>query len=297
MRASSIRSRQNRFVYTFLIPIMLFFLVFNIVPIVASALLSLYNYSPISRNPPFVGLRNYISMFTDAIFLKTVSNTFVLVIVGVAGNILIATSVAVAINSIASRGSRDLFRTIYFLPTIAPIAAVAIVFRYMLDPRYGIHNMILGILGEQKMVYWLSDPTLAMGSVIVMTLWQDFGINMVIILAGLYSIPHVFYEASLIDGATKWQQFWRITLPLLVRTMLFVSVMTVIAYFQIFTQVRILTDGKPDFSTQVIALSIYQDAFERLRMGYASAMAVVLLIIIMIASLVQFRAIKVDWEY
>lgn len=288
---------QLGFVYSFLVPIMLFFIVFNIIPIITNIVLSFYNYSPLSKKPPFIGFSNYIKMFNDEVFIKSIWNTLKFVIFAVSANIIVATGIAVTINSLKSKFSKETFRTIFFLPTIAPIAGISVIWMYMLDPSAGIHNLFLQLVGQNKLVYWLSDPSLAMLSIIIMTVWQDFGINMVIILAGIYGIPKTFFEAAAIDGANKWKQFWIITLPLLVRTMLFVTVMTVISYFQVFTQVKVMTNGEPGYSTQVISLSIYQDAFERMRMGYASAMSVVLLIIIMVVSVAQFKLIKIDWDY
>lgn len=288
---------KNKFVFFSLVPVFILFFVFLILPIFLSVILSLYNYNPLSLNPPFVGLKNYINLFKDPVFIKSFYNTLYFVSVSVVINIILATLIALSINTILNKKSKSIFRTIFFLPTTANIAAVAIVWNYLLDPNYGAINSLLSALGVDSRLYWLGDAKLALLAIIIINLWQDIGYNIVIILAGIESIPRMFYESALIDGANKIQTFIKITLPLLVRTMLFVSVMTIISYFQVFTQVMVLTRGGPNHASELMAVNIYLNAFTYSKLGYASACSVILLSVMLVISLVQMKFVKVDWEY
>lgn len=288
---------KNKFVFFSLIPVWVLFLVFMIIPIIMSIVLSFYNYNPLSIHPPFIGLRNYINLFKDPVFIKSFGNTLFFVTISVAVNLVLATFIALLISSVRNKINKDIFRTIYFLPTTANIAAVAIVWGYLLDANYGAVAAILSKLGINSHLYWTGDPKLVLYTVIALNLWQDIGYNIVIVQAGIESIPKMFYESALIDGANKLIIFFKITLPLLVRTMLFVSVMTIISYFQVFTQVMVLTRGGPNHSSELMAVNIYLNAFSNSRLGYASAAAVILLILMLIISLLQLKFVKVDWEY
>jgi ABC-type sugar transport system permease subunit len=288
---------KERFVFFSLLPVFLLLGVFVVLPIVSSLLISLFNYNPLSRNPPFTGLGNYVNLFRDPIFLKSLVNSFLFVGISVAINLALATLIALAIDLVSRQGLKNLFRTVYFLPTTANIAAVAIVWGYMLDPRYGIVAGILSAFGVNVQLNWLGDQKLVLASIIGLNLWQDLGYNIIIVLAGLESIPRMFYESAFIDGANRVLVFFRITLPLLVRTMLFVSVVTIISYFQVFTPVMVLTRGGPNHASELIGVSIYLNAFQFSRLGYASTMAVVMMAIMMVLSLVQMRLFRAGWEY
>ena len=290
-------SRSQRFfVGASLTPIMIAFLIFSIIPIVASIAISFYNYSALG-NSPFSGISNYIELFNDSVFHKVIINTLVFVVVAVIANLILSTVMAVAVESIANKGRRDFLRGLFFMPAVVPIVALSYVWIIMFEPNSGIINQSLGAIGAKVPIYWLTDAKLALPSVIVTTLWSDLGYNIVLIMAGLASIPKMFYEAAHIDGANELQVFFKITLPLMARTMLFVSMMTCISYFQVFAQVQIMTGGGPDNASQVLAYAIYQNAFQFMRMGYASAMAVVMLVMILIVSVLQLVSVKIDWEY
>lgn len=296
-RTSTLMDGQRKFVLSALIPIMILFAVFAATPIISSIMLSFYNYSPLDATSPFIGLENYYGLFKDGVFLKSLSNTIKFVFLSVLINIVVAIFIALCINSIEKRVFKDFFRTLYFLPTVTSIVGAALIWSTMMEPTHGLINMVLENIGFKGKIYWLADERFALFSVIAMTLWQDLGYNIVILMAGLDGIPRMFYEAAYIDGANRWEIFWNITLPLLMRTMLFVLVMTLISYFQVFEQVQVMTNGGPDYASQVIALSIYQNAFQFMRMGYASAMSVILFIIILIISILQIKFVKIDWEY
>jgi multiple sugar transport system permease protein len=288
---------KERFVFFSLLPVFLLLGVFVALPIVSSLVISFFNYNPLSRHPPFTGLENYVNLFRDPIFLKSLVNSFLFVGVSVAINLALATLIALAIDLVYRRGLKNIFRTVYFLPTTANIAAVAIVWGYMLDPRYGIVAGILSTFGMDVQLNWLGDQRLVMASIIGLNLWQDLGYNIIIVLAGLESIPRMFYESALIDGANRALVFFRITLPLLARTTLFVSVVTIISYFQVFTPVMVLTRGGPNHASELIGVSIYLNAFQFSRLGYASTMAVVMMAIMMVLSLLQMRLFRAGWEY
>jgi ABC-type sugar transport system permease subunit len=290
-------SAKDRFVLASLLPVFILFTLFVVVPIGSSVVISLFNYNPLGRNPPFVGLRNYLNAVTDPVVLASMRNTLCFVSVSVAVNIVIAILVALAIESVGRRGIKDLFRTIYFLPTTANIAAVAIVWGFMLEPDFGIVAFLLGRLGVSTRLFWFANPSLVLPSIITLNLWQDIGYNIIILLAGLQSIPRTFYENAVMDGARPVQIFFRVTLPLMSRTMTFVSVMTVISYFQVFTPVMVLTRGGPDHASELFGVMIYLNAFQYAKMGYASALAVILMVIMMGLSLLQMRLARSDWEY
>jgi multiple sugar transport system permease protein len=295
-RKSSQLKAQNRFVFFSLTPIMTLFLVFSVIPIVWGLVLSFFQYSALQEHSPFIGLQNYRDMLKDDVFIKSFWNTFKFVIIAVPANIVITLMIAIGINKIRSKLFRDLFRTIYFLPCIAPLAGSAVVWSTMFNKDTGLFNAILNAL-HMPGVDWLSDPSIAMYSVIAMTLWADIGFNIVIFMAGLDSIPKMFYEAAELDGAGRWKSFWNITVPLLSRTTLFVTIMTCLSYFQMFPQFQILTNGEPQNETRVLALNIYDHAFKFMNMGYASAIASVLFLIILIITIIQLKLGKSQWEY
>ncbi|MGG4146524.1 sugar ABC transporter permease [Paenibacillus algorifonticola] len=286
----------RKFVVFSLLPVLLLFGLFAFIPIGWSLGLSVLKYNPLSGQALFVGADNYIRMVSDAIFLKSLWVTVKFVSVAVLFNILLAIAISKAIQRIRIRWLKDLFRTLFFLPTIAPLAGTAIVWSTMFNYHNGLFNMILGQLHIAP-IQWLSDPHYALWSVIIMTLWADIGYNIVLFMAGLDSIPDMYYEAAILDGANRWHLFRHVTLPLLRRTLLFVSITTVISYFQAFPQFQIMTKGEPFNETRVLALHIYEQAFSNSNMGYASAMATFFLVIILLITLLQLKWGRSQWEY
>ncbi len=296
-KTSFLSDSKKRFIFFSLTPIMILFFIFSFLPIIFGIGLSFYNYNPLNAASPFVGLKNYIELFKDPIFYKSLKNTFVFVTAAVSINLIVSTLVALGINSIVNKFFQNFFRTVFFLPAISPIVAAAIIWRAMFNPMYGTLNNILSVFGVDTATYWLSDPKLVLPAIILMTLWQDIGYNIVLVMAGLQGIPKTFIEAAEIDGASNFVIFFKITLPLLTRTIVFVSIMTILSYFQIFAQVQIMSFGGPDYASEVISLHIYDNAFRFMRMGYASAESVILLIIMFVISFIQIKLIKADWEY
>lgn len=287
---------ERRFVFAFLTLVLLLFGVFAFLPIAWGLILSLFQYNPMSDHGRFVGVANYVRMFTDEVVLKSLWVTFKFVFITVISNLVITLLIAMAIQRVRVRWLKDFFRSVFFLPTIAPLAGTAIVWSTMFSYQNGLFNMIL----EQfhiAPVQWLSDPHYALLSVIIMTLWADIGYNIVLFMAGLDSIPDMYYEAAILDGANRWHLFRHVTLPLLSRSTLFVTITTVISYFQAFPQFQIMTKGEPFNETRVLALEIYDQAFSNSNMGYASALATLFLVIILVVTLLQMKWSRTQWEY
>lgn len=288
--------RNKRFIFISLTPILSLFTLFFIIPIVWGLFLSLFQYNPLQLTSPFIGLDNFKELLADDLFKKTLMNTFQFVFIAVLVNILLTILIALGINRLRDGFSKDTFRLFYFLPCIAPLAGSAVIWSTMFDNQSGLFNIILENMGFDS-IMWLTDPSLAMYSIVIMTLWADMGFNIILFLAGLDSIPETFYEAAVLDGANAWNKFKHITIPLLNRTTLFVTIMTCLSYFQMFPQFQVLTNGEPQNSTRVLSLDIYDHAFVYMNMGYASAIATVLFFIILIITVIQLRIGKSDWEY
>jgi len=293
---SNQKIHERRFVFLSLLPILTLYIIFQIIPIFAGTWLMFFDYTPLNASSNFIGLDNFVKLFQNEIFREALLNTTIFVLVAIPLNIIFTLFLAVCINKVKHRGLKNTFRTFFFLPCIAPLAGSAIVWASIFNPQAGLLNMIFNMLGFEG-VNWLTDPNVALISIIIMTLWADIGYNLIIFMAGLDAIPSSFYEAAELDGVGKWGAFRYITLPLLSRTSLFVFIMTTIAYFQMFDQFQIMTSGGPMNSTRVLSLEIYDQAFTYANMGYASAMAFVLLIIILVITVIQLRVGRTNWEY
>jgi multiple sugar transport system permease protein len=248
--------------------------------------ISLYEWE-LLLPPRFAGLDNYRALLEDALFREVLFNTAYYVAGVVPLNILISLGLAVWLNS-KLRGV-TFYRLAFFLPVVTVTVAVSLVWKWMYEPHVGLINAALGWLGINGPT-WLGDPRWAMPALILMSVWKGFGYNMVVFLAGLQGIPATVHEAAVIDGASTWQRFWRITLPLLSPAIFFAVVMTVITSFQVFDQALVMTRGGPVNATNTIVLYIYQNGFEFFRMGYAAAMAWVLFAIILAFTLLQMKA-------
>jgi multiple sugar transport system permease protein len=277
--------------YWFLAPALAVICIFFFIPVAASLLLSLTDfdiYAVASRaNLRFVGADNYLRLLRDPLFWVALKNTLYFVVV--AGPLSVGVSLAVAVLLSAKLVRfRGVLRTIFFLPVVTTLVAVAVVWRYVYHPRFGLLNYGLSLLGIAP-IDWLGDPTWAMPAIILMAVWKNFGFNMVIFIAGLQNIPDRLYEAASIDGARSWAQFRSITLPMLAPTFLFVALMTMIGYFQLFAEPYVMTQGGPANSTLSVVLLLYQEGFRWWNMGYAAAVAFVLFAIILSLTLVTMR--------
>jgi ABC-type sugar transport system permease subunit len=300
-KRTRIRSRapghaaRMRFVAISLIPIIGLIVTFSVVPIGMVTWLSFHRYNQLAPTSPWIGFRNFEFAFqTDPFFRNALENTLKYAIVAVPLNIVFSLPIALGLNQIERL--RALFRTAFFMPVVASAVAVSLLWNTIYDPQAGWLNAFLEQVGLDGQP-WLRDPSLALWSVLVAAVWQDLGYNILVFLAGLQGIPDDFYDAAKVDGAGAWQRFVGITLPLLQRTTVFVLVLTMISYLQQFTHIQVMTGGGPIHSSETLVLYIYMKAFEDLQMGYAAAMSMVLLSIILLITLVQLRLLRSRWEY
>ncbi len=265
--------------------------VFFFLPVVAALVLSLTDFDIYAiadrANLRFVGFDNYRRLPHEPLFWVALRNTAYFVLVGGPLSVGVSLAAALLVNAKLVRGKAFL-RTVFFLPVVTTLVAVAVVWRYLYHPRSGLLNYGLGLLGVQP-IDWLGDPLWAMPAIIAMAVWKNFGFNMVIFIAGLQSIPERLYEAAAIDGAGAARQFRWVTLPMLAPTFLFVTVMTMIGYFQLFAEPYVMTKGGPENSTLSIVLLMYEQGFRWWNIGYAAALAFVLFAIILVATIVQLR--------
>jgi ABC-type sugar transport system permease subunit len=284
-----------RFVGISLIPILSAIALFSIVPIAIVIWLSFHRYNQLAPTAPWIGLKNYQFAFeTDPFFTNALKNTLKYALVAVPANIILSLPIALGLNQISR--FRALFRTAFFMPVVASAVAVSLLWNTIYDPGAGWLNAFLQQFGLTTHS-WLRDPDLAIWAVLATAVWQDLGYNILIFLAGLQGIPDDFYDAAKVDGAGPWQRFTGVTLPLLQRTTVFVLVLTVISYMQEFTHIQVMTAGGPVRSSETMVLYIYKKGFQDLQMGYASAMSIVLLGIILLVTIVQLRLLRSRWEY
>lgn len=278
----------------FLAPALALIGVFFFLPVAAALVLSVTDFDLYGianpANTRFIGLQNYVRLLHTPDFWSALKNTFYFAFVGGPLTIAVALGAALLLSSKLVR-FKGFFRTIYFTPFVTTLVAVAIVWRYLYHTRYGLFNYGLAHLGIGP-IDWLGDPHWAMPAIILMAVWKGFGYNMLIFIAGLQAIPDELYDAAEIDGAGPFRRFFSITLPMLAPTLVFVAVITMIGYFQLFAEPYVMTQGGPLRSTTSVVLLMYEEGFRWWRMGYAAAIAFVLFVVILLATLVQFRLQK-----
>ncbi len=280
-------SRDGRWAALFLAPTILGLVVLSAGPILASFALSLTDWDLLSP-PTFVGLDNFTRLLSDERFLLALRNTAFFTVTSVPIGLVLGLGLALALDQ-RIRGIA-IIRTAYFLPVVTSTAAIALVWLWIYSPQGGLLNELLGIFGipAQK---WVTDPLWAMPSIVAMSVWQGLGITVIILLAGLQSIPQEYHDAAAVDGAGRWARFRFVTLPLLTPTLFFTGILAFIAAFQVFDQVYVLArPGEPTKATITLVYFIYQDGFEQFKMGYASAASWILFLIVAVLTLVYFRS-------
>jgi multiple sugar transport system permease protein len=287
---TGMRSRISA-AWWFLAPALLVIGTFFLLPVLASLFLSLSDFDIYGvasfENVRLVGLGNYLRLLRDPLFWTALENTFYFVAVGGPLSVAVSLGTALLVNAKLVR-FKGFFRTIYFAPVVTTLVAVAVVWRYLYHPRFGLLNYVLGLVGIEP-IDWLGDPNWAMPAIILLAIWKNFGYNMIIFVAGLQAIPGELYEAAKLDGAGPWQQFRHVTLPMLAPTFLFVGVITMIGYFQLFAEPYVMTQGGPLHSTLSVVLYMYEQGFRWWEMGYAASIAFVLFLIILAATAVQMK--------
>ena len=284
-------SERNRSAWLFLAPALTLIGVFFFVPVIGGLLLSFSDFDIYAIGDPsvarFTGLANYKALFANPLFWKSLGNTFYFVIVGGPISVLVSLVAALLLHSKLAR-FRGFFRTVYFTPVVTTLVAVAIVWRYLDHPKYGLVNYALGWFHIPP-VDWLGDPHFSMPAIVVLAVWKNFGYNMLIFLAGLANIPDELYEAAELDGAGWWHRFVHVTLPGLGPTFLFVAVITMLGNFQLFAEPYVMTQGGPVRSTTTVVLLMYEEGFRWWRMGMAAAIAFVLFLIMLAGTSIQLR--------
>ena len=289
----TLRGREAISFYLFVLPWILGFLIFTLGPIIASLVFSFTDYD-IMLAPSWIGLANFRELFQDPLLYTSLYNTIYIVILAVPLGMAVSFAIALLLNQKVRFLAA--YRTAYFLPSIVPAVASAALWLYLLQPQWGLVNGFLesvGITGPG----WLSSEVWSKPAIILMMVWGA-GNTMIIYLAGLQDIPQALYEAAAIDGANEWSKFWRITLPLMTPSLFFTLVLGIIGTFQIFAQIFVLTDGMggPQNSTLVYMIYLYRNGFNFFRMGYASAMAWVLFVLILLLTWLQFKGAQ-RWVY
>jgi len=278
----------------FLLPHMSGFLIFTLLPVLATFVISLFQWNMITA-PKFIGFQNYVNMLTsDTFFTKAMLNTFIYTIGSVL--IIVACSLIVALLINTNIRFKSFFRTMYFVPNVSSLVAISIVWMWIYNSDYGLLNNFLHIIGVSNPPSWLSDTHLSLLSVIIMSSWTQIGFFTVIFLAGLQGIPKYLYEAADIDGSGRLTTFTKITLPMLSPTTFFVLIMVIINSSQVFEQAYVMTKGGPAFSTTTAVMYIYNNAFVYEKMGYASALSWGLFICILFVSIIQIILQK-KWVY
>lgn len=289
--------RRAGVAWCFVAPALLVIAVFFFVPVLAALALSLTDFDIYAladrRNLRLVGLGNYAQLLQTPLFWQAFGNTLYFVIVGVPLSIAVSFGAALLLHSPLVR-FRGFYRTALFAPVVTTLVAVAVVWRYLFNPVNGWLNYALGRVGIPP-VDWLGDPHWAMPAIIVFAVWKNFGYNMVILLAGLQSIPPPLYEAAQVDGASAWRQFRHITLPMLAPIVAMVNILTVAGYLQLFAEPYVMTQGGPMQSTVSVLYFMYEEGFKWWNLGSASAVAFILFLFIFAVTALQLRLSR--WQY
>lgn len=287
-RAFGMKRREAITGWLFVSPALIGFSIFTFGSILYSLYLSMTDYNLLSP-PKWIGLKNYITAFTDdRYFYPYFGNTFFFVIALVPTVLVVSLALSILINKKAGRLTKG-YRVALFLPSITSTVAVSMVWLWIFNPDMGILNNILTAIGFNDLPMWLGDPMWSKPALVIMRVWQMSGYYMLMFLAGLQTIPETLYEAAEVDGATGWQKFLRITVPMLSNTTFVVAILLVIEAFNMFESIFVMTGGGPLGSTSTIMYYIYEQGFTNYNMGYASSLAWIFFALIMVVTLVQYR--------
>ena len=281
--------------YLFILPHFFFFSVFLLYPIFRGLQISLYDWKIMLKEQQFIGLANYQALMTDRIFREALEHTGYFVVLTVTTNIILGLLVAAGLKH--HFFGRDFLRVLFYAPGILSVSVLGIVGIRIWDTQLGIVNYFLTTLMEFARITWLGDPDIVIPALAITTVWWTFGFPMLAFLAGLQNIPEPLYEAAKIDGASSWQAFRHITIPLIMPTMLFVTVTQFIAHMQVFAQPYIITGGGPGNASRTAVMYLYETAWKFFRFGYASSMAVVLAAIMIVVTIILFALMRGRSEY
>ncbi len=288
------RARREKWIYAyaFVAPIVVVFGLFRIFPSIETLVFSFYNVNVVTKKFVPVGLRNFTGLLQDQSFLLAMKNTFIFAV----AIVVVATVLGLVLASMFNSRIRfaPLFRAVYFAPYVTSTVAAAVVWSFLYDPTFGLFNYLLTMVGLPPRG-WIASTKDALSSVIIFSIWKTIGYNIVIYIASLQNIPDIYYEAATIDGAGALKKFFKITMPLLASTTLFIVIYNTILALQAFDQVFVLTAGGPADASTVVVLQIYKQAFLNYQFGYASAMAFVLFLFLIVVTVLQFRVGR-RWE-
>ena len=286
--------RPTHGAWLFVAPALLVIGVFFFLPVAAALAMSLTDFDIYALADPanlrFVGLSNYQQLLASPPFWRALGNTLYFVAVGVPLSIAVSLAAALLLNSPLAR-FKSLFRVALFAPVVTTLVAVAVIWRYLFNANYGLLNYALGTLGIPH-IDWLGDPRWAMPAIILFAVWKNFGYNMIILLAGLQTIPPELYEAARLDGASAWERFRFVTLPMLSPVLLMVAILTVAGYFQLFAEPYVMTQGGPLQSTVSVLYFMYEEGFKWWNLGSASAVAFLLFLLIFAVTALQLRYVR-----
>ena len=302
MNIKSFLAKKSTFIWSIIVPTVLFYAFFRYFPVVFSLIMSFFQWNPLSGPGDFIGLLNYINALSpDFHFLTSLGNSFVFSLTFVLIRATLALGLALILHGLP-RSGKSFFRAAFFIPVVCSLVAVSTIWGLILQNRFGILNSVLrsalALVGQSfKTIRWTQDPNTAMVTVVAVVIWKLFGYNLILFLVGLESIPVQYYEAAKIDGASGIKLFRHITFPLLLPITLVVMVIGMITAMQMFVPMYILTGGGPMYKTTTAVYLIYREAFESYHLGFASAISFLLFIVIMTFTLVQMRLVRVDWTY
>jgi multiple sugar transport system permease protein len=285
---------RYRFVFLALAPVMALFVYLRVVPTAQALLMSFFKWELVKPADQFVGLDNYTNLLSDDNFRQALFNTTIFAVATTIFSVLIALGLAALLARYVGGRLGGAIELLYFAPVLVPMVPVTLGWRIIFNYQHGILNAALGLVGIDK-VPWLSDPNMALVAVVILSVWKQVGYNMIILIVGMRAIPMVYHEAAAVDGAGAWQQFRRITLPLLAPVTLFVVVITTISSYNVFTQVYVLASdvqGSPGRLVRVLVYDIFENGFRFFNMGYAAAEAMYLFLIILALTVIQFRFLR-----